>query len=195
MKLSSIFCLLTAASTSLAAIETVSYDPGYDQAGRAMTAVACSDGANGLITSTRNPNPNPTHKTNLSLRVWLPDPRSHPVIPTHWWQWRDFRLERSSMRHLLQGDVQGQEYLRPRHRSGGCWDQYVVEGDEYAHGRSSRGTWKGELNLRQTTATQVASKEFVRASKRFAIWRLVAAVLHGAPLSFSKAFADVVILL
>ncbi|KAK5636258.1 hypothetical protein RRF57_011970 [Xylaria bambusicola] len=28
----------------------VSYDQGYDDAGRSMTAVACSDGTNGLIT-------------------------------------------------------------------------------------------------------------------------------------------------
>lgn len=28
----------------------VSYDEGYDQASRALTAVSCSDGANGLIT-------------------------------------------------------------------------------------------------------------------------------------------------
>ncbi|KAM5354903.1 hypothetical protein ACJ41O_001549 [Fusarium nematophilum] len=41
----SIATLLTAASAV-----TVSYDPGYDQAGRSLTAVACSDGKNGLIT-------------------------------------------------------------------------------------------------------------------------------------------------
>lgn len=112
MKLSSIICLLTAASTSLAATETVSYDQGYDQAGRAMTAVACSDGANGLITSTPTTNPKPFLVTNLSPRIRLPDPRSHSNIPTYRRQWYDFRLERSSMRHLLQSDVQGQEYLR-----------------------------------------------------------------------------------
>lgn len=30
--------------------ETVSYDVGYDDAGRSLTSVACSDGENGLIT-------------------------------------------------------------------------------------------------------------------------------------------------
>lgn len=38
--------LFAAAATAT----TVSYDVGYDEAGRAMTAVACSDGPNGLIT-------------------------------------------------------------------------------------------------------------------------------------------------
>jgi hypothetical protein len=51
MKFTAIVSLLAAATTSLAATETVSYDPGYDQASRSMTAVACSDGTNGLITS------------------------------------------------------------------------------------------------------------------------------------------------
>jgi hypothetical protein len=51
MKLSSVLCLFAAATASFAATETVSYDPGYDEAGRSLTAVACSDGANGIITS------------------------------------------------------------------------------------------------------------------------------------------------
>ncbi|KAM7186526.1 eliciting plant response-like protein [Naviculisporaceae sp. PSN 640] len=37
---------LAAASTAT----TVSYDQGYDDAGRSLTALACSDGPNGLIT-------------------------------------------------------------------------------------------------------------------------------------------------
>ncbi|KAL1796677.1 hypothetical protein ACET3X_005217 [Alternaria dauci] len=35
---------------SLASAITVSYDTGYDDGNRALTSVACSDGANGLIT-------------------------------------------------------------------------------------------------------------------------------------------------
>ncbi|KAF2187481.1 Asp f 13-like protein [Zopfia rhizophila CBS 207.26] len=35
---------------SLSQAITVSWDAGYDDAGRSLTAVACSDGANGLIT-------------------------------------------------------------------------------------------------------------------------------------------------
>jgi hypothetical protein len=31
-------------------IPTVSYDTGYDDAGRSLTSVSCSDGTNGLIT-------------------------------------------------------------------------------------------------------------------------------------------------
>lgn len=34
----------------LSSHKLVSYDPGYDQASRSLTAVACSDGKNGLIT-------------------------------------------------------------------------------------------------------------------------------------------------
>ncbi|KAM0546467.1 hypothetical protein ACHAPJ_010825 [Fusarium lateritium] len=48
MQLTNLFCLATVL-TSVSAI-TVSYDPGYGQASRALTAVACSDGKNGLIT-------------------------------------------------------------------------------------------------------------------------------------------------
>ncbi|CAG7557377.1 unnamed protein product [Fusarium equiseti] len=47
MQLTSLFCLASVL-TSASAI-TVSYDPGYGDANRAMTAVACSDGTNGLI--------------------------------------------------------------------------------------------------------------------------------------------------
>ncbi|GAM87497.1 hypothetical protein ANO11243_055220 [Dothideomycetidae sp. 11243] len=44
--------LLTLVATllPLASAVTVSYDTGYDDGSRAMTAVSCSDGANGLIT-------------------------------------------------------------------------------------------------------------------------------------------------
>lgn len=35
---------------SLASAISVSYDTGYDDASRALTPIACSDGANGLIT-------------------------------------------------------------------------------------------------------------------------------------------------
>ncbi|CAF3544029.1 hypothetical protein FGSG_11205 [Fusarium graminearum PH-1] len=48
MQLTNLFCLASVL-TSVSAI-TVSYDPGYGEAGRAMTAVSCSDGTNGLIT-------------------------------------------------------------------------------------------------------------------------------------------------
>ncbi|KAK3940844.1 Cerato-platanin [Diplogelasinospora grovesii] len=44
-KILSIFSLAAAASAT-----TVSYDTGYDDASRSLTAVSCSDGANGLIT-------------------------------------------------------------------------------------------------------------------------------------------------
>ena len=42
--------LLAAASTSLAATVSVSYDETYDNASASLTSVACSDGTNGLIT-------------------------------------------------------------------------------------------------------------------------------------------------
>ncbi|KAF4963378.1 hypothetical protein FSARC_8596 [Fusarium sarcochroum] len=48
MQLTNLFCLATVL-TSVSAV-TVSYDPGYGNGNRAMTAVACSDGKNGLIT-------------------------------------------------------------------------------------------------------------------------------------------------
>ncbi|KAF2219204.1 epl1 protein [Elsinoe ampelina] len=46
MKFISAMSLFTAAASAI----TVSYDTGYDDAGRSLTALACSDGANGLIT-------------------------------------------------------------------------------------------------------------------------------------------------
>ncbi|KAH8166080.1 cerato-platanin [Xylaria polymorpha] len=48
MQLSNIFSFLTLAVATSAV--TVAYDQGYDDAGRSLTAVACSDGPNGLIT-------------------------------------------------------------------------------------------------------------------------------------------------
>ncbi|EGU82724.1 hypothetical protein FOQG_09827 [Fusarium oxysporum f. sp. raphani 54005] len=48
MQLTNLF-YFAAALTSVSAA-TVSYDPGYGESGRALTAVACSDGKNGLIT-------------------------------------------------------------------------------------------------------------------------------------------------
>ncbi|KAI1276429.1 EC5 protein [Xylaria sp. FL0933] len=48
MQLSNIFSILSL--TALASAVSVSYDQGYDNGARAMTAVACSDGPNGLIT-------------------------------------------------------------------------------------------------------------------------------------------------
>ncbi|KAI0805151.1 EC5 protein [Xylaria sp. FL0064] len=48
MQLSNIFSLLSL--TALVSAVSVSYDQGYDNGARSMTAVACSDGPNGLIT-------------------------------------------------------------------------------------------------------------------------------------------------
>ena len=42
--------LITSALSLTASAVTVSYDTGYDDPSRSMTAVSCSDGANGLIT-------------------------------------------------------------------------------------------------------------------------------------------------
>lgn len=41
---------IISAIAAVASATTVSYDEGYDQAGRALTVVSCSDGDNGLIT-------------------------------------------------------------------------------------------------------------------------------------------------
>ncbi|RDW64264.1 hypothetical protein BP5796_10766 [Coleophoma crateriformis] len=41
-----LFALLTTTATAI----TVSYDNGYDDGSRSLTAVSCSDGSNGLIT-------------------------------------------------------------------------------------------------------------------------------------------------
>ncbi|OAA56521.1 Epl1 protein [Niveomyces insectorum RCEF 264] len=38
------------AAVAVASATSVSYDQGYDDASRSLTAVSCSDGANGLIT-------------------------------------------------------------------------------------------------------------------------------------------------
>ncbi|KAF4993545.1 hypothetical protein FGRMN_6404 [Fusarium graminum] len=48
MQLTNILCL-AGLLTSASAV-TVSYDPGYGDASRSLTAVACSDGKNGLMT-------------------------------------------------------------------------------------------------------------------------------------------------
>ncbi|KAH8121386.1 hypothetical protein ACSS6W_004526 [Trichoderma asperelloides] len=48
MQLSNLFKL--ALFTAAVSADTVSYDTGYDDASRSLTAVSCSDGTNGLIT-------------------------------------------------------------------------------------------------------------------------------------------------
>lgn len=48
MQISNLLTIFTAVSAVSAA--TVSYDTGYDNGARSLTAVSCSDGANGLIT-------------------------------------------------------------------------------------------------------------------------------------------------
>ncbi|GAP91833.1 putative Epl1 protein [Rosellinia necatrix] len=48
MQLTNILTYLSLAAASSAI--TVAYDEGYDNAGRSLTAVSCSDGPNGLIT-------------------------------------------------------------------------------------------------------------------------------------------------
>lgn len=48
MFFSKIASVLALAAVAMA--DTVAYDTGYDDASRSMTAVSCSDGANGLIT-------------------------------------------------------------------------------------------------------------------------------------------------
>lgn len=50
MKLSTAVSAVALGFASLTSAITVSYDTGYDDAGRSLTAVSCSDGANGLIT-------------------------------------------------------------------------------------------------------------------------------------------------
>ncbi|KAI0400441.1 eliciting plant response-like protein [Xylaria palmicola] len=48
MQLANLLSVLSLAAATSAI--TVAYDQGYDDAGRSMTAVACSDGPNGLTT-------------------------------------------------------------------------------------------------------------------------------------------------
>ena len=50
MKFTTVASAVAFGFSSLTSAITVSYDTGYDNAGRSLTAVSCSDGANGLIT-------------------------------------------------------------------------------------------------------------------------------------------------
>ena len=50
MKFLAVLSTATAGFVSLASAITVSYDTGYDDKSRSLTAVSCSDGVNGLIT-------------------------------------------------------------------------------------------------------------------------------------------------
>ncbi|KAH7115101.1 heat-stable 19 kDa antigen precursor [Dendryphion nanum] len=50
MKLSSNFAATVLGLAGLSSAITVSYDTGYDDAGRSLNVVSCSDGSNGLIT-------------------------------------------------------------------------------------------------------------------------------------------------
>lgn len=70
MKLIAATALLFAAAASAT---TVSYDLGYDEGGRGMTAVACSDGPNGLITK--------GYATQGSIPGWVSSPSFIIGIP------------------------------------------------------------------------------------------------------------------
>ncbi|KAF8810054.1 snodprot1 [Phlegmacium glaucopus] len=50
MKLANTFASLAILLTSVSAQLTASYDTGFDDAGRSLSSVACSDGPNGLLT-------------------------------------------------------------------------------------------------------------------------------------------------
>ncbi|PSN74603.1 Asp f 13-like protein [Corynespora cassiicola Philippines] len=50
MKFFSAISAATLGFAGLSSAISVSYDTGYDDAGRSLTALSCSDGANGLIT-------------------------------------------------------------------------------------------------------------------------------------------------
>ncbi|KAJ4355765.1 uncharacterized protein N0V89_003785 [Didymosphaeria variabile] len=50
MKFSTAVSAIALGFASVTSAITVSYDTGYDDTSRSMTAVSCSDGANGLIT-------------------------------------------------------------------------------------------------------------------------------------------------
>ncbi|KAF1847496.1 Asp f 13-like protein [Cucurbitaria berberidis CBS 394.84] len=50
MKFSSAVSAAALGFASLSSAITVSYDTGYDDAGRSLNSVSCSDGSNGLIT-------------------------------------------------------------------------------------------------------------------------------------------------
>lgn len=84
MKLAGIVTLLgfSATASSQARTLSVSYDAGYDQAGRSMNVVACSDGVNGLVTRMS------AVFTFISgiltvARLRMNNPRTDPTLPSH----------------------------------------------------------------------------------------------------------------
>lgn len=55
MKLTGVVAALLAVPAALAATVTVSFDQAYDNGGSSLATVACSDGANGLLTKGETP--------------------------------------------------------------------------------------------------------------------------------------------
>jgi hypothetical protein len=62
-------------------------DSGYDQAGRSMSVVSCSDGVNGLTTR-EYIEPGEWYFQLIDLRLRLDHPGTDPKIPKYWWKRR-----------------------------------------------------------------------------------------------------------
>lgn len=123
MQFSTILASL-ASMVAMTSAVSVSYDAGYDDAGRALTAVSCSDGVNGLITKygwqTQGAIPRFPHiggapdiagwnSANASLLLLHVCATSALTIPTVW--------------QVLLPDLQRQDHLRSRHRRCSRWLQ------------------------------------------------------------------------
>ena len=117
--LASILCaasvaLAAPASTAASGKATVSYDQAYDKASSSLTAVACSDGAHGLMTKGKLVS---IFELDLPLMtvLRLQDDWRPPRLPSgrrclrRWW------LELRRVRHLLEAHVQEQEHQHPCH--------------------------------------------------------------------------------
>ena len=102
MKFSSIITALAAAASATASTVSVSYDTTYDSASGSLTTVACSDGANGLITKYAWIVPyRETPFADFHYQIWLEVIWSDPALPQHRRFFHNPQLERGDLWPML----------------------------------------------------------------------------------------------
>jgi cerato-platanin len=129
-----IFAAVTAASAA-----TVSYDTGYDNGSRSLTAVSCSDGANGLITrygwqTQKQVKKFPYIGGVQAVAGWNSPSVSQFLALAHCSR---ANIE-TTVRHLLGAQLQGSYRQHPRHRPRCQRLQHRPRRDERPHWWSGR---------------------------------------------------------
>ena len=89
---------------------TATYSTAYDVGDASLNSVACSNGANGLLTKGQSFSILAQHCLLNNIHFRLHHPQLAPPLPLHRWCTRGVRLELPALRFLLAAQLQGQEH-------------------------------------------------------------------------------------